>query len=60
MVIKQIVSSGRSLMRPALENVKLVKYKDRVIVTVVLIEIELLLRLYSVSTPNLKFCIYLA
>ena len=34
-----VVSSGKSLVRPTLENVKLVNYEDRVIVTVVLIEI---------------------
>ena len=34
-----VVSSGRSLVRPALDNIKLVNYEDRVIVTVVLIEI---------------------
>ena len=39
MVAKMIVSSGRSLVRPAPENIKLVKYEDRVIVTAVLIEI---------------------
>ena len=37
MVAKVVVSSGRSLVRPALENTKLVNYEDRVIVTVVLI-----------------------
>ena len=35
-VVKVIVSSGRSLTRPALENIKEVNYEDRVIVTVVL------------------------
>ena len=43
MVVKVVVSSGRSLVRPALENIKLVNYEDIVIVTVVLIEIYLLL-----------------
>ena len=38
-VVKVVVSSKKSLVHPALENVKLVNYKDRVIVTVVLIEI---------------------
>ena len=47
-------------MHPALENAKLVNYEDRIIVTSVLIEILLLHRLYSVSTPDLKFYIYLA
>ena len=47
-------------MRPAIENTKLVNYEGRVIVIVVLIEIKLLLRLYSVSTLDLKFYIYLA
>ena len=46
-------------MRPALENIKLVNYEDRVIVTTVSIEIYLLLRLYSVSILDLKFYIYL-
>ena len=31
-----VVSGGRSLVRPALENIKLINYKDRAIVTVVL------------------------
>ena len=53
------VISGRSLVRPVLENMKLVNYEDRVIVIVVLIKIELLLCLYSVSTLDLKFYIYL-
>ena len=39
MVVKVVVSSRKSVVRSALENVKLVNYKDRVIVTVVLIEI---------------------
>ena len=34
-----VVSGGSSLARPALENIKLVNYKDRVIVTVVFTEI---------------------
>ena len=34
-----VVSSGRSLVRPALDNIKSVNYEDRVIVTVVSIEI---------------------
>ena len=34
-----VVSSGRNLVCPAVENIKLVTYEDRVIVTVVLIEI---------------------
>ena len=34
-----VLSSGRSLVRPALENIKLVNYKDRVIVAVALIKI---------------------
>ena len=34
-----VVSSRRSLVRPALQNIKLVNNEDRVIVTVVLIEI---------------------
>ena len=34
-----VVSSGRSLVRPDLENIKSVNYEDRVIVTIVLIEI---------------------
>ena len=38
-----------------LENVKLVVYEDRVIVTVVLIEIQLLHRLYFVSSLDLYF-----
>ena len=53
-----IVNSGMSLVGPALENIKLVNYKDRIIVTVVLIEIKQLLRLYSVSALDLKFYIY--
>ena len=39
MIVKVVVSSGRSLVRPALENIKLMNYEDRVIVTAVLIEI---------------------
>ena len=42
-------------MRPGLENIKVVDHKDRAIVTVVLIEIQQLLRLYSVSNVDLKF-----
>ena len=38
-VVKVVESSGRSLVHPALENVKLVNYEDRVIVTIVLIKI---------------------
>ena len=34
-----VVSSGRNLVRPALENIKLVNYKDKVIETVVIIKI---------------------
>ena len=34
-----VVSSERSLVRPALENIKLVNYKDRIIATVILIKI---------------------
>ena len=34
-----VVSGGRSLVHPALDNIKLVNYENRVIVTVVLIEI---------------------
>ena len=51
-------SSGKSLAHLALENIKLVNYEDRVIATVILAEIYLLLRLYSVSTLDLKFYIY--
>ena len=54
-----VVSSGRSSLRPALENLKLLNYEDRVIVTIVLIEIQLLIRLYSASTLDLKFYLYL-
>ena len=43
-----------------LENIKLANYEDRVIVTAVIREILLLLRLYSVSTLDLKFYIHLA
>ena len=52
--------SGRSLVRPALENIKLVNYKDRVIMTFVLIETQPILGLCAVSTLDLKFYIYLA
>ena len=55
-----VVSSGSSLAHLALENIKLVNYGDRVIVAVVSTESSLLLRLYSVSTLDLKFYIYLA
>ena len=55
-----VIISGRNLVRPALENIKLVNYEDRVIVVVALIKIQLLLRLYSVATLNLQFYIYLA
>ena len=34
-----VVSSGKSLVHPALENIKLVNYEDRVIATVILIKI---------------------
>ena len=34
-----VESSGRSLVHPAPENIKLVNYKDIVIATVILIEI---------------------
>ena len=40
-------------MRPALENIKMVNYEDRAIEAVALIEIQLLLRLYSVTTLDL-------
>ena len=53
-----VVSSERSLVCPALENIKLVNSEDRVIVIVVLIKIYLLLRLYFVSTLDLRFYIY--
>ena len=36
MAVKVVVSSGNSLARLALENIKLVNYEDREIVTVVL------------------------
>ena len=36
LVVEVFVSIGRSFVRPALENIKLVNYEDRVIVTVVL------------------------
>ena len=49
MLVKVVLSSGRSLVRPGLENIKLVNYEYRVIVTDVFIEIQLLLRLYSDS-----------
>ena len=55
-----VVSSGRSLAHLALENIKLVNYGDKVIVAVVSTESSLHLRLYSVSTLDLKFYIYLA
>ena len=54
------VVTAASLGASALENTKLVNYENRVIVTVVLIEILLYLCLYFVSTLDLKFCIYLA
>ena len=54
-----VVGSRRSLVCAALKNIKLVNYKDRVIATVVFIEILLLFRLYSVSTLDLRFFIYL-
>ena len=38
-IVKVVVRNGRSLVRPALENRKLANYEDRVIVTVVFIEI---------------------
>ena len=38
-VVKVVVSDGRSFVPPALENIKSVNYEDRVIVAVVLIEI---------------------
>ena len=34
-----VVISERSLVRPGLENIKLVNYEDRIIVAVVLIDI---------------------
>ena len=46
-----VTSSERSLVHPALEDIKLMNYEDRE---------KLLLRLYSVSTLDLKFYIYLA
>ena len=55
-----VVNSGRSLVRPALENIKVVNYEDRVIVTAVFIGIQLLLCVYSVSTLDLTFHIHLA
>ena len=55
-----VLSSGRNLVHPALENLKLVNHKDRVIVAVALIKIQLLPRLYSVATLDLQFYIYFA
>ena len=43
-----VVSSGTSLVLPAPENIKLMNYKDRVIVAVELIE--------SLSTSSVVFC----
>ena len=52
--------SERSLVRPVLENKKSMNYEDGVIVNVVIIEIKLLLLLYSLSTLDLNFYIYVA
>ena len=53
-----VVSSGKNVVRPAPENIKLVYYEDRVIVTVVLMETKS--TSLFVLCSDLKFYIYLA